>query len=93
MGVGPLARWKKASLPELAARLRWAFGVSLVAALLIPFVLGQWSVLVSLGLLLALWIAASSVVQLRERLRNAARRAPITECFWPTSAWRSSSSA
>jgi cytochrome c-type biogenesis protein CcmF len=77
MGVGPLARWKKASLPELAARLRWAFGVSLVAALLIPFVLGQWSVLVSLGLLLALWIAASSVVQLRERLRNAAGGAGI----------------
>ena len=77
MGVGPLARWKKASLPELAVRLRWAFGVSLVAALVIPFVLGRWSVLVSLGLLLALWIAASSVVQLRDRVRNAAGGAGI----------------
>ena len=77
MGVGPLARWKKASLPELAVRLRWAFGVSLTAALVIPFLLGRWSVLVSLGLLLALWIAASSVIQLRERLRNAAGGAGI----------------
>ncbi len=77
MGMGPLARWKKAGLPEMAVRLRWAFGVSLVAALLIPFALGRWSVLVSLGLLLALWIVASSVVQLRERLRNAAGGAGI----------------
>jgi cytochrome c-type biogenesis protein CcmF len=24
MGIGPIAKWKKASLPELAIRLRWA---------------------------------------------------------------------
>src|SRR5688572_12468260 len=30
MGVGPIARWKKASLPELAVRLRWALVVSVV---------------------------------------------------------------
>jgi len=72
MGVGPLARWKKASLPELAVRLRWAFAVSLVTALLLPFTLGHWSALVSFGLLLALWIVASSVVNLLERIKNAA---------------------
>jgi cytochrome c-type biogenesis protein CcmF len=71
IGVGPLARWKKAPLPELALRLRWAFAVSLVAALALPFTLGRWSALVSFGLLLALWIAASSVVHLAERTRNA----------------------
>src|SRR5436190_538836 len=27
MGVGPLARWKRTSLPELAVLLRWALGV------------------------------------------------------------------
>src|SRR5256885_6439562 len=30
-GVGPTARWKKASLPELAVRLRWAFAASAIA--------------------------------------------------------------
>jgi cytochrome c-type biogenesis protein CcmF len=72
MGVAPFARWKKASLPDLAARLRWAFGASLVAALVLPFALGRWSPLVALGLLLAAWIAASSVLQLYEKTRNAA---------------------
>ena len=52
MGIGPLARWKKADLPDLAVRLRWAFAVSVVCAALLPFVLGRWSLMVSLGLLL-----------------------------------------
>jgi cytochrome c-type biogenesis protein CcmF len=77
MGVGPLARWKKASLPELAVRLRWAFGASVVVALLLPFTLGRWSPLVSLGLLLAVWIVAASVVALAERVRHAASGAGV----------------
>jgi cytochrome c-type biogenesis protein CcmF len=72
MGIGPLARWKKASLPDLAMRLRWAFATSLVAALLLPFAMGRWSALVAFGLLLAAWVAASGAVQLYEKLRNAA---------------------
>jgi cytochrome c-type biogenesis protein CcmF len=75
MGVAPFARWKKASLPDLAMRLRWAFGASLLAGLALPFALGRWSVLVALGLLLAAWIAASSLLQLYEKTRNAANGA------------------
>ncbi|HET7286525.1 MAG TPA: heme lyase CcmF/NrfE family subunit, partial [Pyrinomonadaceae bacterium] len=69
MGVGPIARWKKASLPDLVTRLRWAFVVSLVAAVALPFIFGQWKWLVSLGLLLAVWILATIVVNLWERVR------------------------
>jgi cytochrome c-type biogenesis protein CcmF len=72
MGIGPLARWKKASVPDLAARLRWAFATSLVAALFLPLALGRWSALVAFGLLLATWVAASGGVQLYEKVRNAA---------------------
>ena len=70
MGVGPLARWKKASLPEIAVRLRWALGVSLATGLLLPFAMGRWSALVGFGLALAAWIVAASAVSLLERLRN-----------------------
>ena len=69
MGVGPIARWKKASLPDLAKRLRWAFVISVVSALVLPFVFGQWKALVSLGWLLAIWIVASTLVNLWERVR------------------------
>jgi cytochrome c-type biogenesis protein CcmF len=72
MGVGPLARWKKAKLTELALRLRWAFGVSLIAALVLPFAMGRFSALVSCGLLLALWIAAGTAAALADRVKHAA---------------------
>jgi cytochrome c-type biogenesis protein CcmF len=71
MGIGPLARWKKASLPDLATRLRWALAASLAAGLVLPFAMGRWSALVAFGLLLATWVAASGIVQLYEKIRNA----------------------
>ena len=69
MGIGPIARWKKASLPDLAMRLRWALIVSMVTAVALPFAFGQWKPLVSLGLLLAVWIVATIILNLWERTR------------------------
>jgi cytochrome c-type biogenesis protein CcmF len=71
MGVGPLARWKKASLPELASRLRWASSGTVLAALTLPFAMGRWGAMVALGVLLAGWVVASGVVQILEKVRNA----------------------
>jgi cytochrome c-type biogenesis protein CcmF len=71
MGVGPLAKWKKAELPDLATRLKWAFAVSLVLALVLPFAGGRWSPMVAFGLFMALWIAAATVVNVRERAAGA----------------------
>jgi cytochrome c-type biogenesis protein CcmF len=71
MGIGPIARWKKSSLPELAVRLRWAFLASVATALILPFILGQWKPLVSLGLMLALWIVTTAFLNIRERVRVA----------------------
>ena len=69
MGVGPIARWKKASVPELSVRLRWALVISVVSAAVLPFLFGEWKPLVSIGLLLAVWIVATIVVNLWERVR------------------------
>ena len=88
MGIGPLAQWKKASLPELATRLRWAFAVSVATALALPLVLGHWTPLVSLGLLLAIWIVTTAAVDLRERLAHAdgssllGRLAAMPRSYW-----------
>ena len=68
MGVGPLARWREASVPDLARRLRWALLASLLAAG-VSLAAGG-SMRSSLGILLAAWVAASTVVSLRERLRH-----------------------
>lgn len=88
MGIGPLAQWKKAELPNLVNRLKWAFGVSLVTALVLPFVMGKWTPLLSLGLLLALWVVTTAVVGLRERLAHidgpglSSRMAAVPRSYW-----------
>ena len=68
MGIGPMARWKEASLPDLLVRVKWAFAVSVASALLLPLTMGKWSPMISFGLLLAFWILTTAVVNLRLRL-------------------------
>ncbi len=77
LGIGPIAHWKKASLPDLAMRLRWAFAAGLLSALLVPFAMGRWSFPVSLGLLSAVWIVASSMTDLLQRVRRSREAAGI----------------
>ncbi len=72
MGVGPLMRWKSASIPDLATRLGWAFGVAVVAAIATGFVSGHFSTLASLGFLLSYWVAISVTLVLWERVKPAA---------------------
>jgi cytochrome c-type biogenesis protein CcmF len=69
LGIGPIARWKKASIPELVRRLRWAFAASVIAAIVIPFYV-EWKPLVSLGLLLAIWITATMVINLSDKTKT-----------------------
>src|SRR5207249_4281671 len=71
IGVGPIARWKQAQLPELAVRLRWAFVLSFVAAIVLPFVIGGWKWRVSLGLLLSFWIVATVAQNFWSRIRSS----------------------
>ncbi|MBL8497082.1 heme lyase CcmF/NrfE family subunit [Nitrosomonas sp. JL21] len=71
IGIGPIARWKQMSLPALAVRLRWAFAVSVISALVTPYFMGEWKPLVSFGLLLAFWVVLCAVVNLKHRLSNS----------------------
>ncbi|MDD2833904.1 MAG: heme lyase CcmF/NrfE family subunit [Methylotenera sp.] len=71
MGIGPIARWKQASLPELAIRLRWAFGVSVATAIVLPLILGRWTPMIGLGLFLAFWIFGTSIHLVYQRLRHS----------------------
>jgi cytochrome c-type biogenesis protein CcmF len=71
MGIGPIASWRQAQLPALAARLKWAFVVAAATAALLPFTLGKWSPLVAIGLFLALWIVVTTIAAVVQRLRNA----------------------
>jgi len=71
MGVGPLARWRQAELPALARRLRWAAGLTVVAALLTGWSAGHISPLATLGFMMSWWIVFAVGTDLVERLRPA----------------------
>ncbi len=87
MGVGPAAAWQKASLPSLWLRLRWALGVGIATALLLPLALPHRSPGVALGLFLAAWVMAAAVDLLWRRLSGSPRRGlaklgGITAAWW-----------
>ena len=73
MGVGPLARWKEASVPDLALRLRWAMAVAVVASLLTGWLAGSIHWVATCGLLMAYWVFCAVMVDLWERIRPHGR--------------------
>ena len=82
IGVGPVARWKQGSVADMAKRLRIAFALAVVAGIGLPFALGSWTPLVGLGVLLAVWIAASGIVQIRERFKHGGSGKGAPLAFW-----------
>ncbi len=70
MGVAPFARWKHASVGELARALRWAFLAAALVGIAAPFLHGEWKPLVALSLLLASWIVFSSLLSIVERVQS-----------------------
>ena len=87
MGVGPVAAWRQARVPDLWTRLQWALYVALATAALLPFAFGQWKPLVALGLLLAAWIAAATATALLQRLRDAPQRSLVDKLRANAPAW------
>ena len=71
MGIGPMAKWKRDSMREIAFRLRWAAVGALLLAVAVPVLMGHWSALVFLGLLLAFWVVITTLEGVRARVTGA----------------------
>jgi len=87
MGIGPIAAWRKASLPTLWIRLRWALAVAVATAIVLPFALGSWTPMTALGLLLAAWVAAATVAAVAQRLAGAPQVGVIAKLRANSPAW------
>jgi len=87
IGVAPFARWKQASVAELARTLHWAFAAAAVVGVVTPFLFGEWKPLVALSLLLAAWIVFSSLLNIVERVQStrAGQSVPSTLARQPRS--------
>ena len=69
MAVGPISRWRNSTLPDLVSRLKWAFGIAVASGIVIPLLMGKWTPMIALGLLLATWIIAACVTALAARFQ------------------------
>jgi cytochrome c-type biogenesis protein CcmF len=75
MGIGPIARWRQAPIPEIAQRLKWAFIVAVLATVAIGLSSGRfgetgslWGLIAfAIGIFLGLWLIAASVVAVIDR--------------------------
>jgi cytochrome c-type biogenesis protein CcmF len=74
MGIGPLARWKSAELPDLARRLRWALGVAVVGGVGSAWLAGEVSLVGTFGLVMAFWIFGALGTHLWELVRPQGSR-------------------
>ena len=69
MAAAPLARWKHADARAMARRLWLAAALAVVGAIAIPLLMGGWTVLTGLGVLLSVWIASSMTLQIVARFK------------------------
>jgi len=70
IAVGPFARWKEASIPEIARALRWAIVAGVLVAVALPLIYGRWSALTAMGLFFAAWVVVASLLNFVERVQH-----------------------
>jgi cytochrome c-type biogenesis protein CcmF len=71
MGIGPLIRWKKAKKGELRKQIIKPSIISIVLGLAFPFIYGgEFNLLASFGIMLALWVSLVVIKDLRNQARN-----------------------
>ncbi len=76
MGLGPLAKWKKASLPEIGTRLKIAAIISVISALLVPLIMGKLTIMTAVGVFLGVWVASTSLILLWNRIKTRKAAVP-----------------
>jgi len=72
MGLGPLSLWKKTSKEKLLEHVKHPAWLSAVLATIFPFFYGEtYSITAAIAVFVALWIAFTTIVDLRQKTRNA----------------------
>ncbi len=71
MGIGPIAKWKRDAMRDIALKLRWPALAAILLSVAVPFAMGRWSAMVFLGLFLAFWVVITTLAGARSRVASA----------------------
>jgi len=69
LGVGAMLPWKRADLPGVLSRLKFAAAISVVVAIAVYYLHNGGPVLAIPAMMLAVWLVASAVTEIAERIR------------------------
>jgi cytochrome c-type biogenesis protein CcmF len=69
LGAVPLARWKNADAGDMARKLVVPAIAAVAMGVIAPWLAGGWTLLTVLGMTLAGWVMASTVMQVAKRLK------------------------
>jgi cytochrome c-type biogenesis protein CcmF len=78
LGAVPLARWKNADAGDMARKLVVPAIAAVAMGVIAPWLAGGWTLLTVLGMTLAGWVMASTIMQVAKRLK--AGNPPVS--FW-----------
>ncbi|MET3106259.1 cytochrome c-type biogenesis protein CcmF [Oxalobacteraceae bacterium GrIS 2.11] len=82
MAIGPFVRWKEASVREVWLRLRWIALAAVLSGIGLALTL-KFSLLMTLGITLALWIFLATVFHVVQRLRHGLHQiGNLPGSFW-----------
>ncbi len=72
LGIGPHANWKNTRAEQLKMQLLAAAAVSVLVGLAFPLFYGEeYNIFAALAVLFAVWLVASSLLNIKDKLRNA----------------------
>lgn len=69
--LGPMARWREDNLWPLLKRLRVEAFLAVLAAIVLPLMMGEWRPMVAVGAGLAVWVIAAVVRQVVVRVKTS----------------------
>ena len=82
---GAMAAWKRQECSSLAKRLLPAFAVAAAAGIVVPMLLGEWTLSMGIGAFLAVWILAGALVDWVRYARTA--KTQKRSVFGQTMSW------
>jgi cytochrome c-type biogenesis protein CcmF len=80
--IGAVSRWKQDDWRVMLKKLSPALLVAVIVGAVVPWWMGQWSPFAALGIALAAWIAASSLIHIARQTRLGRGTVAAPRSFW-----------
>lgn len=82
LGFGPVSRWKADEMSNWLKQTVLPAATAVLAGVALPFAFGAWKASSALGLGVATWVLATSLLHIAKRIRSTPKGSKIDLSFW-----------